>query len=283
VKNKFPSQHTSLIKKYGGYMMYPPSMKLAVYGLPADIVGAFSVSYLDMNKASGKWNTKYQIVHSKIEGTPLQVEIYNFNARPLEDESIKELLLKDFPGHIIVYKNTHKEVVIHSEIFKEVEKRKIPHMIIEIDGDKRDSDVIEFDFFKILKWLIEESYTFQFNKRPILTKQKIVITHEEFVKFAPKIYNIIKKHEKNYELLMKILREINVKNAEFQTLPDSKQINETLKNNLDRFTYLKLVDAVDRIRDVEERYKAHLVSKEHFLAVANHQVKRIIDNLLSYI
>ena len=258
-------------------------MKIAVYGMPADIVGAFSVSYLDMNKISTKWNTKYQIVHSKIEGTPLQVEIYNFNARPLDDPNIKDVVLKDFPGHIIIYKSTHKEKILDSDVFEGVEKRKVPHMIIEIDGDRRDSDVIDFDFFKTLKWLIQESYTFQFNRKTLLARQKIVITHEEFVKFSTKIYNIIKNHEKNYELLMKILREINVENAEFQTLPDAKQINETLKNNLNRFTYLKLIDAVDRIRDVEERYKNHLVSKEHFLAVANHQVKRLIDNLLSYI
>lgn len=263
--------------------MYPPSMSLAVYGLPADIVGAFSGSYLGMNKISNKWNTKYQIVHAKIEGTPLQVEIFNFNARPFEDSSVKNLILKEFPGHILIYKNTHRDMILSSEFFKEVKQRKIPHMIIEIDGDKSDSDVLEFDFFKVLRWLIEESYNFQFNKKPILTRQKIVITHEEFVKYAPKVYNRIKKYESDYELLMKILREINVENAEFQTLPDAKQINEVLKNNLDRFTYLKLTDVIDRINDVEERYKKHLVSKEHFLAVANHQVKRIIDNLLSYI
>lgn len=269
-------------------MSYPEEVKIALYGHPADIVGAFAGSYLGMVNIDNRYKTKYQYIDIKESVVPIRAKIMNFNALPFEEEEYT-MFLDDFAGHIMVFR-TQKKEIFQSEFIKEVKRRRIPFFAIGIDSSYSqmsplisDAEEENFDLRLLFRWLISKAYDYQKTKR-FTGKGKIcLISHQKFVEEAPIFYKVIKDQEQVRRKIESYLREIGVVEGEFKALPNPNQIEKLFKENLDRFTYIKLADVIDKLKGLSGRYERGELSKEHYLALSNHQIKKIIDLLLKYL
>ncbi|MGQ4833373.1 MAG: hypothetical protein ACP6IS_05740 [Candidatus Asgardarchaeia archaeon] len=262
-------------------MASPESLKIGVFGLPADIVGAFMTSYFGAKEIDRSLSLKYKIVYSLVNNIPLKVQFLNFGAFPFKSEKKREILSCN--GFIIVLKSEHEHDVFSSEIYKEVKKKGFPHLIIHIDGDITLSDFEEFDLIKGLKWLVSASYEYKVTQRTIIPKQTLVVSHEEFVKRSTVFYGEIKKLDKSRELVEEISRQINAENWEFKIIPKTKDVETVLREKLDRMTFLKIQEYLDKMKELEQRYLNHEISAELYRAMASQQIRRIFNHLIKYL
>jgi len=268
-------------------MSYPEEIKIALYGFPADIVGAFASSYLGMSDIDERYKTKYQYIDVKAN-VPIRAKILNFNALPFEDEE-KDFLFNDFVGHLMVFKTQEAEI-FKSDFLKKVRDSRIPFFAVIIDSTitqighlRINSEESNFNLKQLFKWLIENAYDFQ--KTHTFTKRSKIclITHQDFVSHAPEFYKIVKEQEQQRQKIEHYLKEIGIVNGAFIDIPNPTLIEQVFKKYLNRFSYIKLADAIDILKNLHTRFSKGELSRDHYLALANLQAKKIIDHLLMFL
>lgn len=262
-------------------MATPEDILIGVYGQPPDIVGAFMTSYFGAKDFDEKLGGKYKLIYSKVNNIPLRVKIISLGSHPFRNEKLN--ILEMCHGHIIIYRNEYKDDILTSNIYKKVKAKGIPHLFLNIDGDPAESDFEEFDLIRGLKWIISASYEYKTTKRVMIANQTLVTTHENFVKSSSAVYSLIKQLDATKKLVDSISMLINAVNWEFKEIPDVKKIKKLLEEKLNRMTFIKIQEHIDKLIELDTRYKNKDISSELFRAMANQQIRRIFNSIIEYL
>jgi len=262
-------------------MATPEDVLIGVYGQPPDIVGAFMTSYFGAKDFDNKLGGKYKLIYSKVNNIPLRVKIINLGSHPFKNEKLN--ILEMCHGHIIIYRNEYKNNILTSNVYEGVKAKNIPHLFLNIDGDPAESDFEHFDLIRGLKWIISASYEYKTTRRVMIASQTLVTTHENFVKNSSAVYSLIKQLDAAKELVDNISMLINAVNWEFRETPDVRKIKDLLEKKLDRMTLIKIQEYIDKLTELDTRYRNKDISAELFRAMANQQIRRIFNSIIKYL